>query len=324
MRLCEKKIFVCCSHAITGGTELLHQLVHELRANDCDAVISYYPFEQNFSTPGRFLKYDAPSESFCDDDRHFIVLPEVATGIAKNIKKAKVGIWWLSVDNYFLLKHQSKLRDIYVRYKSAIKHRLPLYRMHKMIHFVQSAYAAEYLKKHGIKSYPLSDYLGCEHFEGAERVNVKDKEDIIVYNPKKGQKQTNKLIDAYPEYEFIPIANISPDEVSELLSRAKIYIDFGHHPGKDRMPREAAIAKCCVITGRKGSARYYQDLPILDKYKLKDYDDSYVKSFGELINNIYSDYCIHISDFEEYRRKISEEYDEFRLQVKDVFFQDIF
>ena len=27
-----------------------------------------------------------------------------------------------------------------------------------------------------------------------------------------------------------------------------IYLDFGYHPGKDRMPREAALFNNCIIT----------------------------------------------------------------------------
>jgi len=61
---------------------------------------------------------------------------------------------------------------------------------------------------------------------------------------------------------------ISPEEVTTLLHRAKIYIDFGPHPGMDRLPREAAIANCIVITNRSGAARYEEDVPIPSIYKV--------------------------------------------------------
>ena len=33
----------------------------------------------------------------------------------------------------------------------------------------------------------------------------------------------------------------------------QVYIDFGHHPGQDRLPREAVQCGCVVITGTRGS-----------------------------------------------------------------------
>ena len=40
-------------------------------------------------------------------------------------------------------------------------------------------------------------------------------------------------------------------------------MDFGFHPGQDRLPREAALLKNCIITNREGSAAFYKDVPIL-------------------------------------------------------------
>ena len=107
----ENKIIVCCATAVTGGPELLHQLVDALRKIGRDASIAYYPFNQSFSCPEPYKKYDAPQVNLLDNNDVFIIVPESATWIIKNIKNARVGIWWLSVDNYFLAKHQSRLKD---------------------------------------------------------------------------------------------------------------------------------------------------------------------------------------------------------------------
>ena len=57
-------------------------------------------------------------------------------------------------------------------------------------------------------------------------------------------------------------------EVEDCLSQAKVYIDFGGHPGKDRIPREAALCGCCVVTGRRGAAGNDVEVPINQSYKL--------------------------------------------------------
>lgn len=328
MKVNEQKIVVCCPPAITGGPELLHQLVHELREMGRDAHIAYYPFEQTFACPEPYKKYNAPQGSLIDEVDTFVLVPEVATWIIKRLNKAKVGVWWLSVDNYFLAQHQSILKDTYHRYRSLIRGcgglirgRVSLFKMRHLIHFTQSHYAETFLAKANIKSTPLTDCLGSDHLTQPFAVGTRTKEDIIAFNPKKGQKQIKALMRAYPTAQFVPIQNMTPKQVAELLGRAKVYVDFGHHPGKDRPPREAAMAGCCVITGRKGSARYHEDVAISDKYKLDDGRAEYVKEFGELIDEIFSDFDGHAKYFEDYRSRILEEPATFKKQVMDIFGQ---
>lgn len=58
--------------------------------------------------------------------------------------------------------------------------------------------------------------------------------------------------------------------VVETLQRVKFYIDFGNHPGKDRIPRGVAIWECCIITGKRGSAKYFEDVFISAEFKFDD------------------------------------------------------
>lgn len=58
------------------------------------------------------------------------------------------------------------------------------------------------------------------------------------------------------------------------MSKSKVYIDFGNHPGKDRIPREAAISGCIVITGKRGAAAFAEDVCIPETYK---FDESCAK-----------------------------------------------
>lgn len=319
MLISEQKIIVCCPHAVTGGPELLHQLVHELRELGRDACIAYYPFDKKYTCPDAYKKYNAPQGKLIDEEGTFILLPEVATAFARKIRKAKVGIWWLSVDYYFPVTHQSKLKDIYGRCMSLIRGRLPLRSMRGLVHFTQSAYAEDFLKKAGIHSVPLSDYLGQDHLLNVYNGDGSDKLDIIVFNPKKGQRQTKALMERYPNLRFLPIQNMTSIQVSQLLHKAKVYVDFGHHPGKDRPPREAAIAGCCVVTGRKGAAKFHKDLPIPEKYKLDHNSLNYLDDFGLLVSSIFSDFNKHATSFIPYRDDILQEPQKFKSQVRYIF-----
>lgn len=319
MKINESRVIVCSPPTVTGGPELLHQLVHELREMGKNSYIAYYPFEKTFDCPEPYRKYNAPQGPLVDEADTFVVVPESATWIIRRLKRARVGVWWLSVDNYLRVTHQSKLKDLYQQIKDVMRGRLPLSRMRRLTHFTQSHYAEVFLAESGINSVPLTDYLGNDHLAQSSNLRNGSKENIVAFNPKKGQKEIKALMEAYPSIRFVPIKNMTPKEVAELLGRAKIYVDFGHHPGKDRPPREAAMAGCCVITGRKGSARYHEDVPIPEKYKLDDSRGEYLKGFGQLSEQIFKDYEVHAKDFDSYRAKILKEPDIFKQQVKDIF-----
>lgn len=312
------RILVCCPAGIvTGGPELLHQFVHELRNLSHDAYICYYPFGSAHECPEAYKDYNAPQAEFCDQSGDLIVLPEVKTILARRVRHADVAIWWLSVDNYFGRRGESRLSDIR-RFITSLAHsRLPLRHLGIRIHFVQSAYARDFLARASITSITLTDYLSREHLETAgiesEKIN------IIAYNPKKGIRRTSSIIESNKDLTFVPIHGMTKAQVSDLLSKAKIYIDFGNHPGKDRLPREAAMAGCCVITGIQGAAGNTEDVPIPQRYKLNDNSLGYLSEFGPLAHSILTNFEEHSRNFDDYRASIRAEPMLFKQQIISIF-----
>ncbi len=314
-----KRILVLCpGDAVSGGPELLHQLVSELRKIGKEAAIVYYPFDQKFETPDAYLCYKAPQSAFSDIGDQVIVLPEIRADLVRKIKHSTVYIWWLSVDNFFGLLGGGRARDMYRYWSKIIRGGRPILRsLRSSLHLAQSYYALDFLNRNGISASLLTDYLSTEHL--LERSSAIHKRDIVAYNPKKGGHINSLLVRALPNVSFFPIENMSKAQVADLLSTAKIYMDFGNHPGKDRIPREAAMAGCCVITGRRGSAAYDEDVPIPAEYKLDDRSRRLPALFQSLAMSIFDDYQSRSQDFVAYRRQISLEPNEFRHQVRNVF-----
>jgi hypothetical protein len=311
-------IIVCCpGNLVTGGTELLHQLVHELRNIKKNAYITYYPFNRNFDIPEQFRCYNVDKKDYIDSKCVTIVIPETITKIIKHIRNSKIYIWWLSVDYYFGHRGDHKIKDIYYYVKTLIDGRIPLYFLKKHTHLVQSTYAKIFLMNHGISPLLLSDYLATEHLSNS--IQLTNRNDSILYNPKKGIRVTNYLIKKLPEFKFIAIQNMSKIDVAKLFSMAKIYIDFGNHPGKDRMPREAAMAGCCIVTGTRGSAANEEDINIDLKYKLDDSSKIDYLKFSEIIIDITNNYPTHFLNFAAYRKQILDEKSIFSTQVKNIF-----
>ena len=111
------------------------------------------------------------------------------------------------------------------------------------------------------------------------------------------------------------------EQVVDLLSQAKVYVDFGGHPGKDRIPREACVSGACIITNMSGSAFYYNDVPIPDEYKFDEKESSLDDVICK-IQECIDDYESRVKDFDYYRSCIKGEQDVFIEDVKQLFNDD--
>lgn len=324
----DTKIYVASpANTATGGPELLHQLVHELNKLGFNAFMYYYRRTLNINPIHEaYVNYNNSYLDPIDDNpNNILIVPETKTELIYQYQNIQKVIWWLSVDNHFgFLNSDKKIKRTIKEwlYFFNIYPKQKIYRFNKnenIIHFVQSEYAKQMLKDRGIDNpFFLGDYLNNLFIQQQTENITTKKENIVIYNPKKGIEFTKAIIQKCENIKFIPIENMTRDEVSKLLSTAKVYIDFGNHPGKDRIPREAAISGCCIITGRDGSAKYYEDVSIEEEFKF-DTKLENIPLIIDKIKNCFVDYEINSKKFVGYREKIKDEQVKFLADIKDIF-----
>lgn len=315
----KNKIYVACpANYATGGPELLHQLCNKLDILGYDSYMLYYGDDLSSPVHERYKIYNNKYvTTFEDTEDSIVIIPETIVGSLLNIKRSIKVIWWLSVDNFILHCNPQKLglHDYFSLINVIDKY-------NDIIHFVQSEYAYTYLKEQGIndnKIYYLSDYLNKGFIKKA--ISVEEnivKKDVVLYNPKKGLEFTEKIIEEAKGVQFIPLVNFTTDEMIKVMKESKVYIDFGEHPGKDRIPREAVLMGCCVITGRRGSARNQIDVPIMEEYKFEDDIESICKIKNK-IKSIFGNYAEENKKFNSYRDIIINEEEKFEVDVKYIF-----
>jgi len=307
------RFFIACpANLATGGTELLHQLSWHLSSRGVENYMLYWNTNLVTSpTPDVFIKYQVKYvASFIDDEQSVLILPETGINIVNVCTKGITVIWWLSVDNYFkvyynMIKQVGKM-DIF-----GLKVR------HDLIHLVQSKYAYSFVKKEFEISeiLYLEDYINDEIVKiGTEYRNRVHRENICLYNPKKGAQNLKYIMEkCRKDIQWIPLQGFNPEQMALLMCCAKVYIDFGEHPGKDRIPREAAVCGCCVITNRKGSAAFAEDVGIPEEYKISDMCD-----YDQVLNTIYDlidNYEECSKRYEIYTASILNERDEFEKEI---------
>jgi len=349
------KIFIACpANTATGGPELLHQLAYHLRKDlSIYAYMHYYNFnDRRFETPVH-PEYQIYGNSYVtklneieDNKKNIIIVPEIRDGInlLQHFKNIRKGVWFLSVDNYYLSRLRKK--DFFI--PRAINKITKIFFGEPLINF--DITSEEILKKlvekcdytkdpllkladfymtnsyRGLKwfsdlepLYYLPDYyVNIRFIEESCKLNLNSKKNIVVYNPKKGYLFTKKIIKFADDIVFVPIENMTREEVINLLKKSKVYIDFGHFPGPERIPKEAAILGCCVITGKRGSAGFYEDVSIPNEYKFEDREENTPKIIDK-IKDCFENYEERYKDFEYYREVIKNGPQKFIEDLKKIF-----
>ena len=181
----------------------------------------------------------------------------------------------------------------------------------------QSQYAKNFLQQKKLQNIlSLSDYIN-EDYKYNSSV-TQNKKNIILYNPKKGWNFTKKLISKAPELDWIPIQNMTRDQVKDIMLKSKLYIDFGNFPGKDRMSREAAMCGCCILTGKLGASAFYEDVMIDENYKFNQSRKN-IPVIVNKIRTVLNNYENEINNFSNYRDFIQKEKELFEKDSLKLF-----
>jgi len=319
-----------------GGLESLHQFVYMANSLGVEISCVYIPtqniigknitFKKNINLKNYKIKIDRK----IDDTKNVcLVVPETFTGYIRAIRKAKISIWWLSVDNYIdkiKSENQQNLRNYLVllanfsrkfffsiinlnHYNKSLS--LKEIKNKKIIHLCQSYYSYEFLKKKKLKNLlMLKDFI-----QSRNRKKFKKKIDIIL-NSNKGQKYNDLFTKEYNEiFKIEKLKNMSLKQTQKKLNQSRFFIDFGHHPGRDRIPREAVSQGSKILIKKEGAAKNKFDVNIDDNYKFTEYDlDNEMKILEFLtINKILDNNWYNVK---AYSKKINNDKMEMKKQIK--------
>ncbi|MCI3028748.1 hypothetical protein LMF32_06515 [Desemzia sp. C1] len=335
----EKVFIVGMNTSTSGGPESLHQLAYKLRELGLDCSIMYAD-SNSTEVPEKFEKYNIPVVKQIPDSKdNLLIVPETYTEVLKKYKNIKKAIWWLSLDFYLKdlpinrTKDFSKRRGIprFLNLFSMIglltfrKFKFDIYKFREnereVYHFYNCEYVRLYLQNHGVAENKMSYLCGPLRDEYFQEKTF-NKTNVVLYNPKKGLDFTKKIIKRSEQQKkninYVPIENMTPLEISKLMSKAKVYIDFGFFPGPERIPREAVMFNCNIVTGRDGSAANDIDIPIPGKYKFEKNDEN-IDAIIELIEKFIVDYDNYVDDFDFYRQKVVSQKEKFNKSI-ELFF----
>jgi hypothetical protein len=297
------KIFIICPRVWTGGPENLHQLCDQLNALGADTYIVYHPNPDNDYSPHyRNFQHLKVAERVEDAPGNMLIIPEIhrIPDARQHFPNCTIVVWWLSYVNAVLCGTAAEN----LRAES------------DAIHLFHSYYEYAMVRPH--LSWSTSWFFVTDHIHDVflsldTDSFVAGKEDIVCFNGNKDK--ISQHICEKAGIPYIAIKGMTRDEVNVTLQKCKVYLDNGYHPGKDHLPREAAMNGCVVITNKSGSAAYFEDVPIEEKAVLES--DLY-----DLLPKVLADYRHYFDRQSPYRENIRREKAAFAHNVEN-FWQQI-
>jgi hypothetical protein len=148
----------------------------------------------------------------------------------------------------------------------------------------QSFYGQGFVRTQlGGQAFQLTDYPRLPQV----RAEARDR-NLVLYNGAKGKWKIPDLQALLPDVDFMPIQGLTFDEVCQLLSRAALYVEIGHLPGRDRLAREAANYGTPTVLLARGAGYCWNDFPLGEKYRIP-YTTDWASHMAPVIREVLND-----------------------------------
>lgn len=314
----------------TGGPEALYQLGAALRELGIAAFMVPLPFSRDLPRIADYDAYGVPEANEAIDAAGCaIVVPEVSYYMLARYRRAERFCWWLSINHSQLFhfgvmtatstKRYPRLRNLAHRAIYAwevaarpIALRLPVH------HLTQSAFAWAFLQSRtNLLPSMLSDYTTLSIDGTTPRPEINPRQ--ISYSFAKGGYLVQRVIDSnLVDADWVPIRDMSRAQVVATLSTSSIYLDLGHQPGKDRLPREAASAGAVTVVARVGAGAYHLDFPLPYEHKIV-VDRELTTTASRVLNNVLSDRQRALALQRAFRQGVNDERATFYREARRIF-----
>ena len=294
-------LHVCPGDCATGGPECIHAFVSELnKIKGVHAKIWYWDVKSDHPMPEEYKTYNC--EYVTEMPQGYdgvLIVPEIWANRIMDYPDCIKAIYWLGVDAYAGWTPASD-RGEFLKDES-------------IIHIVQSQYAMDFLKKLGVKHMiKCVDVINADFYEDYE---AKERSDVVLYNPAKATPFMGRIMEECSGITFKPITGMTRQQVIETMHGSKLYVDFGEFPGRERMPREAVMCGCCIITSKIGSAAFEEDFTHEYKYDSKE---GHIWAIVHKIKHVLANYDECRKDFDLFRYFLMADRDLMKEQCREV------
>lgn len=311
----------------TGGPEALHQLAYYMHQLGMEAYTVYYAYSgfPKAEPINQYKQYEVQVvryEDVEDVPANYVIAPENAPWCLNGFKKAQKCIWWLSLHANEVKKGSLKERARLMK-RRLLREDLSHYRH---IDFNPDhcwhLCASKHTYLFASQSYKQSkvDYLvepiSLDFLRMGNADLPAEREDVVLYNPSKPSAIMSELLKR-GRFNYVPLKGFTPEGLAERYKKSKLYVDFGHFGGPERMPKEAVYYGCNILVANHNAASNDFDVAIPQKYKVEDAESA--EQVESRIADMLEHYEAQHADFLPFREKVERLEKNFLSQLKELF-----
>ena len=339
-QLSKNEIYVYSpSNAVSGGINSLHILCRALRCKGFNARMYYTSLPDSFQNDPIIQSFNLP---YClelnDSPGNLLIVPEATTSLLQQFSQIRKMVYWLGLFFYFRSKpnrgvmafkplrrlfycsdYFGKSRSWCHSFSKKLnywnKKNDPIWR-DGTLHMSNSYYVADFLKSMGIEQVWLLHNPVRDEFYSEKPIAKRSK--TILFGPKTSQFLIKQLQKQLPGFRCIRLKGLAATEVKNLYNEAMLFIELGNFSGRDRMPREAVLSGCVVISSTNGSAAYYDDIQLPDFYKVNT-RHTYQRELVDKVISVTGNYQKHFDEMKPYIKYLRHERDDFERNAAEIF-----
>jgi len=311
----------------TGGPEALHQLAYYMHQLGMEAYTVYYNYSgfPKAEPINQYRQYEVQVVRYQDVEDvsdNYVIAPENAPWCLNGFKKAQKCIWWLSLHANEVKKGSLKERARLMK-RRLLREDLSHYRHidfnpDNCWHLCGSKHTYLYVSQ----SYKQSkvDYLvepiSLDFLRMGNADLSTEREDVVLYNPSKPSTIMTELLER-GRFNYVPLKGFTPEGLAERYKKSKLYVDFGHFGGPERMPKEAVYYGCNILVANHNAASNDFDVAISQKYKVEDTESA--EQVESRIADMLEHYEEQHPDFLPFKEKVEHLEENYLNQLKELF-----
>jgi hypothetical protein len=275
----ETRFKIHTNYRYTGGPDCLHQLAGAVKRRGYSATMVYPPIAEGWGVMPYYKELygiDAaemrvenldksdtvqvipamwgPDWYPIDKDHQFCIKANCEDAF----RSTKV-FYWLGITNWQFWEMGGSERKVDLSHSN----------LQKVYHACQAQRCYDFLMESGlipperiffVREHTVDVFM---HSEEEIKESLPHRENVVLYNPVKGPENAESIIRECSDIDaqFVPMQNMTHDDMAKLGMRAKVFVDFGPYPGREKIHREMAVCGCSIITGSDGSAGNPIDVP---------------------------------------------------------------
>lgn len=311
----------------TGGPEALHQLAYYMHQLGMEAYTVYYAYSgfPKAEPINQYKQYEvqvARYEDVEDVPNSIVIAPENAPWCLNGFKKAQKCIWWLSLHANEVKKGSLKERARLMK-RRLLREDLSHYRHidfnpENCWHLCASKhtylYASQQYKQSKVDY--LVEPISLDFLKMGNADLPIEREDVVLYNPSKPSTIMTELLER-SRFNYVPLKGYTPEGLAERYKKSKLYVDFGHFGGPERMPKEAVFYGCNILVANHNAASNDFDVAIPTKYKVDDSETA--EQIESRIADMLEHYEAQHADFLPFKEKVERLEENFLNQLKELF-----